>query len=192
MNDCVLIEGIKVHVNGILSITHSCEPYFCKAEKCCCSSYEVCIDQQELSAITGYMPIAAKFSSNLKFKNQFNNVFQEIEQNLMSIDTDENELCVFAYSNIKNHILCSLHSASISMEVNSAFVKPKSCTLWPLSLIESKPNILTISEEAFSFTCNKLRKENRSTIDKGISLIIQNIFGINFLKALENEIKSVN
>ena len=186
----MLINGITVDVEALFSISHSCEPNLCRDDKCCCSTYDVCIDPDELQSITGAMPVAAKYSPNLKVNNHFCNVFQEIEQNLFSIDTDEKEACVFAYSKKKN-ISCSLHSAATEMGINPKALKPKSCSLWPLSLTEQKPLILSIADDAFSFKCNNLRKGKKSTIDKEIVIIIRNVFGSDFFKALEKTAKVV-
>ena len=160
MKRSLVINDIEIDWEGIYSISHHCRPGICKNDKCCCSSYEICIDKNELSVITGWLPIASRFSPRLQADNGFDNIFDELGPDLFALDTDEKGLCVFAYSHEGHKILCSLHAAALHMNLPPRQAKPKSCLLWPLAITEGYPVILSVDDDAFSFKCNKRRKRD--------------------------------
>jgi hypothetical protein len=131
------------------------------------------------------MPQAAKFSKKLRTKEGFKNIFEQQERTLFSLDTDDKGLCLFAYKNKTNKTLCSLHSVALDSGLQPHKVKPISCTLWPLALSESRPYLLSIDDEAFSFGCNKKRKGSPKKLDPNISDIINALFGPSFLRSIE-------
>ena len=68
-----------------------------RGERCCCSSYEVCVTTAEMKRIIRVLPEAAKFSPRLLTTRGYDSVFELEEPNLFSIDTDDDGLCLFAY-----------------------------------------------------------------------------------------------
>ena len=184
MNSMHVIEGITVDTAALISIAHNCVPGVCSMDVCCCSRYEVCIDNKELTRIVGYIPEASKFASELRCDTGFENIFEETDDNLYSIDSDDNDLCVFAYPDPQRNVLCSLHTVALEMDLSPGEVKPRSCITWPLALSERSPVTLSIADDAFGFPCNT--KKDAGLIDPGIANIIKYIYGEEFLKAVED------
>lgn len=178
------INGIQVDIASLLSISHKCVPGVCSRNMCCCSRYEICIDDRELERITAYIPAASELAHDLRCESGFENIFDETEDDLYSIDTDEDDLCVFAYSGVKNSVLCSLHTVALALELPPGEVKPLSCATWPLAVSYNKPHILSVAEDAFDFPCNT--KKTKSLLDYGIAGIIKDVYGEEFFKAVED------
>ncbi len=178
-----LINGIQVDMASLYSISHKCAPGVCSSDMCCCSRYEICIDDGEMERIISYIPAASEWTDELRSESGFENVFDETEDGLYAIDTDENDLCVFAYSGVKNSILCSLHTAAMGLELPPGEVKPIACATWPLAVSYNRPHILSVAEDAFNFPCNVNNTD--SGLDPGIVFIIKDVFGEEFLQAIE-------
>jgi hypothetical protein len=176
------IDKIIVDIKAISSISHSCNSMICSPQKCCCQSFEVCIDMSELKRIIGFMPLAAAFSKSLKCGKYFENVFDKVDSNLFSIDQKERDLCVFGYYGRRDEILCSLHTVAKKFGYKPETIKPRVCTLWPLALTDDKPYYLTVDDDVFSFPCNTLRKSDDLPFDPGIESIIEKAFGVEFLR----------
>ncbi len=129
------------------------------------------------------MAEASEYATGLISKEgSFKNVFDKIETDLFAIDTDESGLCDFAYQGKNKETLCSLHSAAIRMDAQPQDVKPRDCVLWPLALTEDEPFELSIDDDALSFPCNSLRSAKVSSLDPGITDIIEKLFGERFLQ----------
>ncbi len=185
MNNNIVVDGIIVDVEAIYSIRHECRPEMCKNAKSCCASYHVSIEEQELATITGWMPEATKFAPGLKSGSEYKNVFEEEdEENMFSLDVDDEGTCLFAYKNNQGQTLCSLHSAALELGASPSGVKPRPCTLWPLAVSDGRPTTLTIDAAAFSFVCNTKREGDADALHPGIVEIIQDLFGEKFLAEL--------
>ncbi len=185
MQRLIIIDDIEVDIDAIYSISHNCRGGICTRRKCCCSNYEICIDDQELSVITGWLPLASQFSPGLKTSLGLDNIFDESDPGLFALDTDEHGLCVFAYPTKENQILCSLHSAALHMGLPPREVKPKACFLWPLAITEHHPINLSVDEDALSFKCNEKRMGNYQGLCSRIAHIIKDVFGEKFLREVE-------
>jgi len=183
MTKIVRIDGMEVDIDSLLSISHKCAPGLCKKSECCCAQYDICIDDEELNRLITYMPDAAKLAPELLSGSGYGNVFEETEDNLYEIDTDDNDLCVFAYSDAKNNVLCSLHTVAYQFSLSPHEVKPSSCITWPLAVSEGRPMLLSVSDDAFDFPCNS-RKGTKS-LDPDIAQIIKAVFGEIFLIKVE-------
>ena len=85
-----------------------------RGERCCCSSYEVCVSAEEIKRIIRVLPEAAKFCPQLLVDGGYDNIFEEEEHGLFSIDTNEDGVCVFAYWS-HDRIHCSLHTAAMNL-----------------------------------------------------------------------------
>jgi hypothetical protein len=180
----IVIDDIEVDVDSLYSITHQCIPGTCKRKHCCCLKYEICIEGRELDRIINYLPEAARFAPHLDHGPEFENVFEEEGDGLYSIDAEEDGLCRFAYVNEKQHILCSLHSAALDLQLPPHKVKPLSCVTWPLAISAEPPLQLSIADDAFEFPCNIPEKQNAS-MDPHIADIIRDVFGERFLMRIE-------
>ncbi|MFC1890914.1 DUF3109 family protein [Thermodesulfobacteriota bacterium] len=191
MKEIIVIDDIEIDMDEIYSVTHECNQDFCKGSICCCSCYEICIDNNEITTITDWIPEAAKFSACLNTDLDFDNIFDQIKRDLYSIDREDKGLCVFAYINPDQKTFCSLHSAALKYDIPPHEVKPRSCTLWPLALTEDLPLRLSIDDDAFSFPCNSRRATDKNTLCNSIGDIICQVFGEDFLLKLK-DIKSSN
>ena len=178
-----LIEGIKVDLDSLLCIKHDCRPELCRSRPSCCSCYEVCLGDREISRITGMMPHIVKHAKHLVIDDYFDNPFEKIGRNLYSMDTDYDNLCLFAYHGKDGCTWCSIHSAALEIGIDIADVKPVSCILWPLSLSEDDPPVLSVQSGAFDFPCN-MECSVSDKLDPNISDIICKVFGLKFLDEL--------
>ena len=177
-------QSLEIDVAGICSFTHKCTG--CLGEsKSCCSSYEVTIGSKELQNIIGCIPLAAPFCSHLKSDHVYENVFEQISTNLYSIDTTEEGTCVFAYFE-GDRIVCSLHTVAENLRISIREIKPMPCLLWPLAIFEGESKILSIDDDIFEFSCNKRNAKGTFSLCSSIADNIENIFGIEFRKALQD------
>jgi len=186
-----IIDDIEVDIEALYSITHNCRPGTCRKSECCCSRYDICIDKDELPKVLGFIPAASQFSSELKEDSAYLNIFDETEDNLMMIDADDNGLCVFAFPDVNDHILCSLHTVALGYGLLPHKVKPRSCVTWPLAITDQKPTMLSVSDDALDFPCNRVNSQT-GRLDPNISTIIKNIFGNEFIRRLQFRAKELN
>ncbi len=191
MKNLHIIEGIEVDMEALFSITHNCEPGTCIKNECCCSRYDICIEKNELPNVLSFMPDASRFSSELKEDSAYLNIFDETEDNLMMIDADENGLCVFAFPDDNDHILCSLHTVALEHGLLPHEVKPRSCVTWPLAVTDREPTMLSVSDDALEFPCNSVNNQT-GILDANISDIIKNMFGADFLNKLNDNARYLN
>jgi hypothetical protein len=165
---------VDVDVESLLSIENRCEGCS-KGERCCCSSYEVCVTAAELKRIIKVLPEAATYCPHLLTLGGYDNVFEEEEPGLFSIDTTEDGLCLFAYwSNHRIH--CSLHSVAMKLGLPLAQVKPKVCLLWPMHFTEGD-EVLAIIGDAFLFTCNFKKHARSRSLSPGFVEAIELVYG---------------
>jgi hypothetical protein len=148
-------SSVEVDVESLLSLENCCNGCL-KSDRCCCSSYEVCVTTVEMKRIIKVLPDAAKFCPHLLTAGGYDNVFEEEEPGLFSIDTAEDGLCLFAYW-YHHRIHCSLHTVAETLDLPLAQVKPKVCLLWPMHFSEGN-EVLAMINDAFLFNCN-VRKE---------------------------------
>ena len=185
-----LIDKLVVDVGSLLSLEHNCDPGLCSSSKSCCSCFQVFITKKELERLVGFMPEASAYTKNLQTGGSYNNVFDEEDNGLFSVETDDSGLCVFGYRSGEAGTFCSLHSAALKMDLKPEEVKPFDCMLWPLALTEEKPLTLTIDNDAFDFPCNKKRASGASSLDPGVEDIILRLYGDKFLKEINDRIVS--
>ncbi len=183
-----VINNLVVDIGSLLSLEHSCDPKLCSSSKSCCSCFQVFITKDELERLVGFMPEASAYTKNLKTGGSYSNVFDEEDEGLFSIETDDAGLCVFGYRAGGDGTFCSLHSAALKMDLKPEEVKPFDCMLWPLALTEEKPLTLTIDNDAFDFPCNKKRAPGALSLDSGVEDIIIRLYGEKFLKEINNRI----
>lgn len=181
MNTRPVIEGVAVDLNSVAGIAHDCDPALCRGARCCCSCYEITLTEEELSPVVGMLPAAARFSRRLKRGDGYDNVFDEEDDGLYTIDSARDGSCVFLYRDHLKTPLCSLHTAALESGADPYRAKPGSCTLWPLALSEDSPPVLTVQDDAFDFPCNRRRRGGRKGLDRGVSIIIVSVFGESFL-----------
>lgn len=175
-----VICGIRVDLAAVASIAHRCRPQRCDAALFCCAQYDVCVSPSEMETIVGSMPLAAAYAPRLRSGNGYRNVFDETDTDVLVIDTDDNDLCLFAYRSTGG-TLCALHSVAERLGRLPVEIKPEACTLWPLALASTRPATLSIQADAHRFACNRIRKTPSRKLDAGIAEILRMVFGEEFL-----------
>lgn len=159
-------SSVDIDVLSLLSIENHCNGC-AKGERSCCASYEVCVTTAELKRIIKVLPEAARLSPHLLTKRGYDNVFEEVEPGLFSIDTTEDGLCLFAYWS-PHRIHCSLHTVARTLGLPLSQVKPMACLLWPLHFSEGR-EVLAITDDAFLFTCNIRKAPGSRSLSHGVT-----------------------
>ncbi len=167
-------SSVEVDIESLLSIENHCNGCS-KGERCCCSSYEVCVTTAEVKRIIRVLPEVAVFCPHLRTAGGYENVFEEEEPGLFSIDTTEDGLCLFAYRS-RHRLHCSLHTIAVELGLPLEQVKPKVCLLWPLHFSEGKEVLATISD-AFQFNCNTRKAQGSRSLSPGFVEVIEQVYG---------------
>jgi hypothetical protein len=165
---------VEVDVDSLLSLENRCNGC-ATGERCCCSSYEVCVTTAELKRIIKVLPEAARFCSHLLTMRGYDNVFEEEEPGIFSIDTTEAGLCLFAYRS-RHRIHCSLHTVALTLGLPLAEVKPKVCLLWPMHFSEGN-EVLAMINDAFLFNCNARKAPGSRSLCPGFVEAIEQVYG---------------
>ena len=168
-------EAVSVDVQAICSIDHECVGCS-EVSKSCCAKYDVCVDEARLEKIIPFLPQAAQFCPHLKTDGGYANVFEEAEKGQYSIDTDENDLCVFAYKADNGLIRCSLHAVETKLGLTPGSVKPEVCMLYPLTFSEGG-DVLTLHDDALSCACSSPRKKPSNLISPALLDTIRHFGG---------------
>jgi len=167
-------RGVEVDVESLLSLENRCSGC-ARGERCCCSSYEVCITTAELKRIIKVLPEAAKFCPHLLTTHGYDNVFDEEQPGLFSIDTTEDGLCLFAYWS-HHRTRCSLHTVAMKLGLPLEQVKPKVCLLWPMHFSDGDEVLAAISD-AFLFSCNVRKKPGSRSLSPGFVEALDMVYG---------------
>jgi hypothetical protein len=167
-------SGVEVDVESLLSIENRCNGC-ARGERCCCSSYEVCVTTAELKRIIKVLPEAARLCPHLLTTGGYDNVFEEVEPGLFSIDTTEDGLCLFAYRS-HHRTLCSLQTVAATLGLPLEQVKPKVCLLWPMHFSEGD-EVLAMIDDAFLFNCNARKAPGSRRLSPGLVEAIELVYG---------------
>ncbi|MHB8843698.1 MAG: hypothetical protein ACYC7L_03030 [Nitrospirota bacterium] len=167
-------SSVEVDVESLLSVDNRCTGCS-RGERCCCSSYEVCVTTAEMKRIIKVLPEAARHCPHLLTAGGYDNVFDEEEPGLFSIDTTEDGLCLFAYwSHGRTH--CSLHRVARDLGLPLEQVKPKVCLLWPLHFSDGD-EVLAIIDDAMLFRCNTRTPPGSRDLCPGYAEAIELVYG---------------
>src|SRR5574341_2451291 len=167
-------SSVDVDVESLLSLENSCNGC-ARGEKCCCSSYEVCVTTAELKRIVKVLPEAARLCPHLLTAGGYDNVFEDEEPGLFSIDTTEDGLCLFAYWS-QNRTHCSLHTVAMTLGLPLEQVKPKVCILWPMHFSEGD-EVLAMIDDALLFNCNARKGPGARSLSPGFVEAIELVYG---------------
>ena len=167
-------SSVEVDVESLLSLENRCNGC-AGGEKCCCASYEVCVTTAELKRIIKVLPEAAKLCPHLLTVGGYDNVFEEEEPGLYSIDTTEDGLCLFAYRS-HGRIHCSLHTVAMTLGLPLEEVKPKVCLLWPMHFSDGD-EVLAMIDDAFLFSCNTRKAPGSRSLSPGFVEAIEQVYG---------------
>ncbi|MCP5005594.1 MAG: hypothetical protein GY941_16910 [Planctomycetes bacterium] len=186
-----IINGIKVDLESLISISHMCNPGICVGKDTCCAHYEICLEEREVDKLLKHMPAASKYAQHLREDDSYRNIFEETEDNLIAIDTDVDEKCLLAWQSSKGEILCSLHSQAIEAECSFYDAKPRACCLWPLAICNGNPMILSVQDDAFEFVCNKKRRSKKAALNREIASIVKNVYGDKMLVGINQALSKM-
>jgi hypothetical protein len=167
-------SSVEVDIESLLLLENRCNGC-AGGERCCCSSYEVCVTTVEVKRIIKVLPEAARLCPHLLIDGGYDNVFEEEEPGLYSIDTTEEGLCLFAYR-ARHRIICSLHTVALSLGLPLAQVKPKVCLLWPMHFSEGD-EVLAVIDDAFLFNCNVRKAPGSRSLSPGFIDAIELVYG---------------
>ncbi len=170
-----LRKTVGLDLKAICSIDHECVG--CSdVMKSCCAKYDVCVDEATVQGIIPFLPEASEFCPHLKTLDGYDNVFEEGEKGQYSIETHENDLCVFAYTAPNGLIRCSLHSIEINHGLAPGSVKPAVCMLFPLTFSEDG-HTLTLHDGALSCDCSSLRERPSRLVSPALAETIRQFGG---------------
>ena len=167
-------SSVEVDVESLLSLENHCGGC-AEGRRCCCSSYEVCVTTAELKRIIKVLPEAAKLCPHLLTAGGYDNVFEEEEPGLFSIDTTEDGLCLFAYWT-HGRTRCALHTVAVTLGLPLEQVKPKVCLLWPMHFSEGS-EVLAMISDAFLFSCNTPKAPGSRRLSPGFVEAIELVYG---------------
>ncbi len=167
-------SSVEVDIQSLVRLENRCDG--CAAGgRCCCSSYEVCVTAAEVKRIIRVLPEAAKHCPHLLTVGGYDNVFEEEEPGLYSIETTEDGLCLFAYRD-DHGIQCSLHTAALSIGLPLEEVKPKVCLLWPMHFSDGE-EVLAMINDAFLFACNSRKPPGSRNLSPGFVEALDLVYG---------------
>jgi hypothetical protein len=167
-------NSVEVDIESLLLLENRCDG--CAAGgRCCCSSYEVCVTTAEVKRIIRVLPEAAKLCPHLLAPGGYDNVFEEEEPGLFSIDTTEDGLCLFAYR-ADHAVHCSLHTVAVTLGLPLEQVKPKVCLLWPMHFSDGD-EVLAMINDAFLFTCNTRKAPGSRDLSPGFVDALEMVYG---------------
>ncbi len=167
-------SSVEVDVESLVGLENHCDGC-AGGGKCCCSSYEVCATTAELKRIIKVLPEAARYCPHLLTAGGYDNVFEEEEPGLFSIDTDEDGLCLFAYRS-EHRVHCSLHTVAVELGLPLEQVKPKVCMLWPMHFSDGD-EVLGMINDAFLFSCNARKAPGSRSLSPGFVETIELVYG---------------
>ena len=185
-NRIVIIDNIRVHVDLLARIEHTCDPRLCGRKGNCCSCYQIPITESELSRAIGLSTHAAKYQPNLQDEDV--ELFDEADDDSLILGSTDAGRCVFAFPRGAG-VYCSLHAACLDLDLPPYQTKPAPCTLWPLCLSESNSLELAVMGVAKKFPCNRLLSKPRKTLHAGIAEILDELYGPEFTTQVNTALK---
>jgi hypothetical protein len=181
----ITIDGIRVYVDMLARIEHSCDPKLCGRQGNCCSCYQIPLTKAELSRAIGLSSHAANYQPDLLDEDV--ELFEEMDDDSLILGSTDTGRCVFAFPRGRG-MYCSLHAACLELDLPPYRTKPAPCTLWPLCLSESKPLELAVMGDAKQFPCNRLLKKPRKTLHAGIAEILDELYGPDFTEKVNKHL----
>ncbi|MFP4501829.1 MAG: hypothetical protein ACLFTT_12575 [Candidatus Hydrogenedentota bacterium] len=167
---------VILDIQALQSVTHTCD---CCADgqACCCAQFEVCVSAGEIPRIAAMMPAAAAYAPHILTEDGApDNVFEETGDGLYAIDTHENGLCIFAFHR-DGMTLCALHAAALDHGLPWHEGKPYVCTLWPATISEDDPPMVSVDPDAVTFHCTRARTAPKGAVAPALKDAIRRVFG---------------
>jgi hypothetical protein len=163
-----------IDLKSVCSIDHECVGCSTITDSCC-AKYDVTVNEGELKRIIPAMPDVAKLCPHLKTADGYANVFEESDDGLYSIDTHDNDLCVFAYRT-KGLIRCSLQTVEMNLGLPLGSLKPAVCILYPLTFSENG-KVLKLHHDALACACSSPRSKPSDVISPALLETIRHFGG---------------
>jgi len=136
------------------------------------------------------LPLAAKYVPHIvDEEGELENMFEEEDDGLFSIDTHEDGLCVFAYHK-KGETRCALHSVALDLKVPIKAVKPLVCILWPLAVSDEPNPTVDVDAYAYSFHCNHKQPPKSAVLSTTIRDTLQSIWEDEMIERIHHHLES--
>ena len=181
--DKPIINGIRVDLAALQTISHNCRPEICKNQATCCFRYVPHVKPAKMEKIVGCFPTVVNYTDSIREDDGFINVFEEWDDGSYRIDVNADEACIFTYMLPSGEKLCSLHSAAFDLQLSPVAIKPSACSLWPLILLDGATPELSVDKNWKAFPCNH-DSDDPSHLDAGVISIVADYFGERFLEKL--------
>lgn len=173
---------VEVDLDALRAIAHACDGCAGKPRQACCSQYEICVSEDEIAKVDGFIAEAASECAHLRSGDGYENVFEPVDGGLYAIDADDEGCCVFAFEH-DGSLRCSLHAAALRLGAPVNQAKPRSCILWPLALSSGRDKTLTVVDDAMRFHCNARRRAR--SLHPSVIEILDDVFGDEFSQAVQ-------
>jgi len=133
------------------------------------------VSAAEIKRIIKVLPEAARFCPHLLVEGGYDNIFEDEDNGLFSIDTNDDGLCLFAYWS-HDRIHCSLHTVAMELGLPLEKVKPKVCILWPMHFSDGD-EVLAMINDAFLFNCNTRKAPGSRSLSQGFVDALEMVYG---------------
>jgi len=149
-----------------------------KNNQCCCGIFFVDTTECKVKRIFDIFDVVAEFCPNLKDRGKYINPFEKNENHRYSIDTKEDDYCVFSYLEKAGVLKCGIHSAALKLKADPFFYKPLPCAIWPITVFKEKNNrIMVCLDVENKSTCLKKKSKPDNKIDPALLKNLELLLG---------------
>jgi len=184
MGTFLRVREYKVNAAALLRLAHRCEPALCRESGSCCAAHDAWIGSEEHSRIERILPAALPYLEPALHDGDPSDFLRRLGDEVHTIRRRPSGLCIFAYVADDGRVLCALHSAALAKGIPPEEVKPRGCSLWPLSESTADPPEVSVQAGADRFPCNSERTGNPESLHPGTAELIRVNFGEEFLSAV--------
>jgi len=179
------VGHVFLDAKALGQLGHRCAPERCTATPHCCGSFEVAFDRSEAPRIVGMLPKTAHFAPHLREDGELIQPFDDTDDDLLAMETDEDGLCLAAYRDDQSALRCSLHSAALEADFPPERCKPRCCWLWPVSILEAdNRTYVSVSEDVYAFPCNHRRRGMQRSLHPSVAEILRGAFTDDVVQAV--------
>jgi hypothetical protein len=175
------VDGIEVDDEALFGLAHCCEPERHGSLCVCCRTYEVNVDRDEIPLLDGCVALAI---ADGLVASEHANLFDEMDDGEMALDTDEEGQCLMAVPQPNGSCYCALHTMAMGHGLEPYTHKPRACTRWPVAA-SSDGKALRVTPDALEFPCNRKRRGHPKRLHQGIAEILDLLYGKPFRVKLE-------
>ena len=173
MSKYVDVGKYTVKIDDFFAYRFSCsdqETKKCtKNNKCCCRIFFVDTTAKKVERIFNIFDSISEFSPSLKDGDKYVNPFEENENSRYSLETKDDDYCIFSYFDKAAALKCAIHSAALKLNVDPFFYKPLPCAIWPVTVFKEKGNrtMVCLDTETKS-ACLKKKDKADNKIDSAL------------------------